>query len=334
VKVLDFGISKAMPSAEADAPTLTTTQSVFGSPAYMSPEQVRSAKRADHRSDVWGLCVILYELLTGEVPFRGEGSSGTLAAIIADAPEPPGALRKEISAELGAVVMHCLEKDPWARFQTVAELARALKMHGGPTARDLALRVEKIGPPRTSGSGLSARPPDAAPSSGRLPPVAPAPISAPSAGTIASSSITIDPMEARPKRSRAPLVLGGLAVLVLGALAVGWRVGSSGANETKTTSGAASARETATTHESVTAPPVASVAPPSDAPQTASARPMNSPVNSGWRGSRPRLRPSRPIDPGAPAATAPTPTPTQTTTATATQTATAPNVPAFDPDRR
>src|SRR5439155_25121456 len=81
VKVLDFGISKL--ADEGDA-SLTTTQVVLGTPNYMSPEQVRSAKGVDHRTDVWSLGVILYELLAGRIPFSGTTPSAVLAAIVAD----------------------------------------------------------------------------------------------------------------------------------------------------------------------------------------------------------------------------------------------------------
>src|SRR5262249_19598412 len=69
IKVLDFGISKSLASAEMN---LTGTQAVMGSPAYMSPEQMRSSKDVDARTDIWALGVIIYQLVTGHVPFRGE----------------------------------------------------------------------------------------------------------------------------------------------------------------------------------------------------------------------------------------------------------------------
>src|SRR5262249_26962732 len=76
VKVLDFGISK---SDDQDDAGLTTTMTVVGSPSYMSPEQLRSAKNVDARADVWALAVILFELLTGKRPFVGENATAMLA---------------------------------------------------------------------------------------------------------------------------------------------------------------------------------------------------------------------------------------------------------------
>ncbi|HEX7669385.1 MAG TPA: serine/threonine-protein kinase, partial [Polyangiaceae bacterium] len=127
VKVLDFGISKAM--AQGSDPfegSLTATRTVVGSPYYMSPEQVRDAKRVDARSDIWSLGMILYELLVGEPAFNADTLPGICAAIAADAPQPVRERRADVSPDLEAIVMRCLEKDAGKRFQTVAELVRAL----------------------------------------------------------------------------------------------------------------------------------------------------------------------------------------------------------------
>jgi len=92
VKVLDFGISKV---ADEDDVNLTATTDVLGSPLYMSPEQIRSPKDVDARSDVWALGAILYKLLTGRAAFAAQSSSASLAKIVAD---PPPSLRAELPA--------------------------------------------------------------------------------------------------------------------------------------------------------------------------------------------------------------------------------------------
>jgi serine/threonine-protein kinase len=106
--------------------SLTSTRSVIGSPHYMSPEQIRDAKRVDARSDVWALGAILYECLVGDPAFDADTMPAICAAIAADAPVPVRERRLEVPEALERVVMRCLEKDPSKRFQGVYELVDAL----------------------------------------------------------------------------------------------------------------------------------------------------------------------------------------------------------------
>jgi len=149
VKVLDFGISKLSSHAPGD-PKLTETQSVFGSPTYMSPEQIRSAKKVDHRTDIWALGVVLQELLTGKLPFDADTVSGVLACIAADPPVPLRTVRPDAPAGLEAAILSCLQKDVSRRCQSLAELAGLLAPFASSVGALSADRIARIGVPRTT----------------------------------------------------------------------------------------------------------------------------------------------------------------------------------------
>jgi len=122
LKILDFGIAKNVAEGSRK---LTAPDAVFGTVDYMSPEQIRSASTVDHRTDIWSLGVILFELLTGRTPHEGDARS-IIAQIVSDPVVPPTRFVPTLPPGLVAIVMKALAKDPEARFQSADELGRAL----------------------------------------------------------------------------------------------------------------------------------------------------------------------------------------------------------------
>lgn len=138
IKLLDFGISKTV---ERTAPSnhghdnvrsITGDNEAMGSPAYMSPEQVRATKDVDHRTDIWSLGVVLYELLTGRDAFQGSSMQDVMGNVVHTEPERLETIVPTLPRDLAAAVHRCLAKDPAQRFTSIAELASAL----GPFASD------------------------------------------------------------------------------------------------------------------------------------------------------------------------------------------------------
>jgi serine/threonine-protein kinase len=118
----DFGIAQAMGSG----PRLTQTNTSVGTPEYMSPEQSQG-ERVDGRSDIYSLGIVLYQMLTGRVPFQSTTPVATLYQVVHEPPPPPRLLNPAIPAYLESIVLRCLAKQPEQRFATAKELADALR---------------------------------------------------------------------------------------------------------------------------------------------------------------------------------------------------------------
>jgi eukaryotic-like serine/threonine-protein kinase len=290
VKVLDFGISKAH---EPAGNKLTQTAAVMGSPAYMSPEQVRSTTNVDQRTDVWSLGVIAYELLTGKLPFEAPTMSGMFAAIVASPMVPIGQRRPDLHPDLARAVERALVKEVEGRFQSVAELATALAPFGTDGARISAQRVsrqlhgssgwEHAGAPAVTAGALGTSPNAATSTTG--PHVA-------TGSTTASRGLA--------------LVLGGL-VLVLGGAAGGVFLLQQRAPAPETAAEpttAATATAPTAGPSAATPPPEATVAPastPSATTAAASATPAPSAAPVAAAKAPPTARTPRPATPPKPA---------------------------------
>lgn len=128
IKVLDFGISKVDDAfGTGHVPSnITSSRAIIGSPTYMSPEQIQNVKKTDHRADVWSAGVILYELMSGTLPFRGETPGEIFVQIIEGHATPLSKLRPEVPVALSEIVARCLKRNVDDRFENVVSLAEAI----------------------------------------------------------------------------------------------------------------------------------------------------------------------------------------------------------------
>ncbi|MFH1437591.1 MAG: protein kinase [Pseudomonadota bacterium] len=136
VKVLDFGISQlAWPDKKAKAPT-TDVGKVYGTPAYMSPEQAKGSRDVDARTDLYSLGVMLYEMVTSQLPFPGNNYNQIMYRIVSKAPIPPARINPDISPDLNRIIIRALEKNVDKRFQSASEFAVFLsRLEGSMEAR-------------------------------------------------------------------------------------------------------------------------------------------------------------------------------------------------------
>jgi serine/threonine protein kinase len=123
VKLLDFGVARFLD----DTGQLTVPGRGVGSPRYLSPEQLQNPSAVDQRSDIWGVGLLSYELMTGWSPFEGMNTAQICLAICQGPIPPIESLRRDLPPELTAIIRRCLEVDPRARFQNVDELVSALE---------------------------------------------------------------------------------------------------------------------------------------------------------------------------------------------------------------
>ncbi len=141
MKLLDFGISKFNQLSGDSGFSMTRTGAVMGTPYYMAPEQAKGARDMDHRVDLYATGVILYEALTGQVPFNADTFNELLFKIVLEQPRPVEELAPEIDAGFSAIVNKAMARDPASRFASAQDFQAALVAVGvrlRPPARGVA----------------------------------------------------------------------------------------------------------------------------------------------------------------------------------------------------
>jgi len=323
VKILDFGIAKLKGDLTTN-PVDTKLGSVIGTPAYMSPEQCRGIPDGiDHRTDIYSLGIILYEMLCGEPPFLAPGPGDLLMMHMTKAPTPPSERRPDVPQPIEQVILKMLAKRREDRFDSMADFATAVAPFSTPgvsftpppssaivrdadrQALEEMHRITLVGSPTTGYDGSSAPP-----------------------ATSLDHTTDFGPSDIMPQASRprrGPVIAGALAGLAVLAALVWMRQGARDALVSPSAALAPTVARPETTHEpEPQAPPAAATAmtePPAAAPPHPSA-PVESNLSSRRAPPPPRRSAPPPVPPKAAATTAAPPevaSPRSPTTASVSQ---------------
>lgn len=216
VKVLDFGLVKAFASdlMQKSDTELTQAGVLLGSPLYMAPEQARS--ETDQRTDIYSLGVLLFQCIAGRPPFQGRDSIDIIVKHVKEKPPTLASLRPDVPPEVNELVMRCLEKSPAARYQSMDELLEAMRVAvSGQGMSGLFIDPRTHSNPMSPSASQAAR----APSSTRVKIASPVidPTSAPSETPSMEVEITESGTHPGGRSKRLPLIIGLVALVVIGA---------------------------------------------------------------------------------------------------------------------
>ncbi len=304
VKIVDFGIAKQTESTDSN---LTQAAAVMGSPKYMSPEQLRDAKSADGRSDIWSLGVTIFEMVAGRTPFFADSMAVLHAEILASPAPSIRDFRPEAPFELEALLHRCLAKDPAHRFGSMAELRAALEqvaMATSAIAPSFVLTSERVlkaidptPPTGFDATAIADQPASSAATTGGVSRTAPnsfaTPISVVTGGPVTAP--------AAAPRSKLPLAAAAVAVIALGA-AFALRSRNEEAAKLAPPPPVAAAAPAAKASEPAPAP----VAPAEAAPAPAPAAVAPAAPEAGTSAAKPAPTKAAPAPAAAPAPHAPT----------------------------
>lgn len=154
LKVLDFGISKARGQEEFEHTLTTSRDGMLGSPPYMSPEHIRDARSVDHRTDIWSMGIVAYQLLAGRLPFDGQSVGEVFCAVLERRFAPLSKVRPDLPPTVEAIINRCLAREPHERYQSAAELARAFAPFASPRLAAVVNQMPTATPAVTSGPAL------------------------------------------------------------------------------------------------------------------------------------------------------------------------------------
>ncbi len=288
IKVLDFGVSKLGPLASTSSTgesegEVTKTEAVVGSPLYMSPEQMKSSRDVDHRTDVWSLGVCLFEMLTGKVPFVADSIHQQYTLLMVEAPPKPSERRPDLPPGLDDVVLRCLQRDRIQRWSDVGELANALAPFAPESARGSIERIQRtLLADRSGKSGPFPRVPSIPPRGGStsrdsVPGVKTPPPPPPTPRTDVTWGGTTTGKEP-PRKNRAAIIVGSaIALAGIGAVLV-FALGRGADKAPLPTTSAAKPTETASAAPSL--PASVSAAPTETMATVASAATSGAPVTT------------------------------------------------------
>ena len=152
VYVSDFGLATSLETAKMG---MTRTGAFVGTPRYMSPEQVEG-KQVDSRSDLYSLGLVLYEMVSGEVPFTGDSTFQVMFQRVKDVPKSVKEVNPNVPDDVAKIIMHCLERDPAERYQTAKEIIADIDMHRGPEMSTTSM-YRSVSPSSPSSPSMAGR---------------------------------------------------------------------------------------------------------------------------------------------------------------------------------